>query len=239
MKTHTILTSLIFTLISFASISQLQVRNDEFIQVGYDDYRALTFGIDNNAPNNGMYSIEHWNNGLNFWKPFPSPMSANYILFLRDDNHIGMGTTGSSNYRLDVAGNARSWGWYTFSDERLKTKIEPLKGSLDKILQMQGVSYQFKGDTDKYADLKDDKLTSTKAKTIENDAFESKAVSRIGFLAQDIQKVLPSAVQKEENGYLSVNYNEIIPLLVEGLKEQQNEINELKLKIKELSSKIK
>ncbi|MDG1331843.1 MAG: tail fiber domain-containing protein [Crocinitomicaceae bacterium] len=233
MKISNLLSAFILTFVSFSSFSQLQVRNDEFIQIGYDDYRTLTFGIESNVPNNGRYALEHWNNGLNFWKPWPTSNTANFILFLRDDNHIGMGTQGSSSYRLDIAGSARSWGWYTTSDERLKEKVAPIKNSLALIQKLNGVSYYYRATQDKYAGVNKNDISEIKAKTIaaDKDGVEV-GEAHIGFLAQEVQEVIPSAVKKQEDGLLSINYNELIPILVEAIKEQQQEIEELKKQIK-------
>ncbi|HAI40367.1 MAG TPA: hypothetical protein DCM40_20830, partial [Maribacter sp.] len=60
----------------------------------------------------------------------------------------------------------------------------------------------------------------------------------VGVIAQDVQKVLPEAVQErrngKEDGALAVDYKKLIPLLVEGIKEQQKEIDMLKEKINKL-----
>ena len=60
----------------------------------------------------------------------------------------------------------------------------------------------------------------------------------IGVIAQEIEKVLPSAVKDREDeamkGYKAVKYEKIIPLLIEGIKEQQKQINELKEIIKKI-----
>lgn len=49
-----------------------------------------------------------------------------------------------------------------------------------------------------------------------------------GFIAQELKEVVPAAVKEDTEGYLAVNYDMIIPLLVEGVKSQQKEIEELK-----------
>jgi hypothetical protein len=61
---------------------------------------------------------------------------------------------------------------------------------------------------------------------------------RIGFLAQDIQKVLPELVQTDENGMMSIDYIGFIPLIVESIKEMQNTIAEQNEQIKYLSDKL-
>ena len=50
----------------------------------------------------------------------------------------------------------------------------------------------------------------------------------VGLIAQEVQKVLPEIVQTRPNGTLAIQYDKVVPLLVEAIKEQQNQIEELK-----------
>lgn len=52
--------------------------------------------------------------------------------------------------------------------------------------------------------------------------------SHYGFLAQDVQKLFPELVHEDRNGYMSVNYVELIPLLVQAVQELSAEVAELK-----------
>jgi hypothetical protein len=86
------------------------------------------------------------------------------------------------------------------SDERLKTNIEPLQNALQNILKVNGVTYNWRS--------------------------EYRAQERqIGVVAQNIQEVFPELVSEDRNGYLSVNYIQLTPILIEALKEQQKVIN--------------
>ena len=89
------------------------------------------------------------------------------------------------------------------SDIRLKTNIEPLHNSLDKIKQLHGITYNWNELSQK-----------------------DQTVRQAGVIAQDVQKVLPEAVH-ETDGFLSVSYNKLVPLLIEGMKEQQKQIDYL------------
>ena len=58
--------------------------------------------------------------------------------------------------------------------------------------------------------------------------------SDIGLIAQEVEKVIPSAVRKNEKGYLAVDYSKLIPVLLEGFKSQQKIIEDLEQRLKSL-----
>ena len=93
------------------------------------------------------------------------------------------------------------------SDMRLKAGIMSLGSTITKLLQIDGKRYVMKTD---------------------------KSNQKIGLLAQDVQAVFPELVKEANNeeGTLSVNYQGLIPVLINAIKEQQQEINELKKIIK-------
>ena len=84
------------------------------------------------------------------------------------------------------------------SDARLKSNIVSLGSTLPKLLQIDGKSYEVKGK------------------------------QKIGVLAQEIQEVFPELVSEDDNEMLAVNYQGLVPVLINALKEQQGEINRLK-----------
>jgi hypothetical protein len=85
-------------------------------------------------------------------------------------------------------------GWSTYSDRRLKTDIEPIADSLNKVLQINGYTYHFK-----------------------NDPIGSPL--KVGVIAQELRAVLPEAVNEDARGILGVEYTAIIPLLINSFKE--------------------
>jgi hypothetical protein len=220
--------------------AQLQVRNDEFIQIGYEDYRTLSFGEQTTySPNNGLYAIDIMEGGLNFWKPWPNAQGyGNFVLYLRPDKKVGINTMGSSSFHLDVAGRMRATSYATFSDERLKKNISPIKSGLQKILALNGVTYNYNFDLNKYDEIDITKLSETKQKSTEGDKLEIDRDLHIGLLAQAVQTVVPEVVKEDEKGILSVNYVELIPLLIEAVKEQQDNIEALEAEIVELQAAL-
>lgn len=96
-----------------------------------------------------------------------------------------------------------------FSDIRLKKDITPIESSLKNLLLIKPVNYY----------LNTDKLSKSQ---------------QTGVIAQEIEKLYPELVSKNNEGILSVNYIGLIPHLIKSIQEQQNQINELKSMVKEL-----
>jgi len=119
---------------------------------------------------------------------------------------------GRFNYGLTAYQYLTIYGTFNnMSDEKLKKDIKDLNaGSLDKIINLQGVTYKFK-----------------------NDETQN---SFTGFIAQDVQKVFPELVSEQEEG-LAIKTLEMIPHLVEAIKEQQIIIESLEARIKKLEEK--
>ncbi|MEZ4906530.1 MAG: hypothetical protein R2771_02550 [Saprospiraceae bacterium] len=119
----TFITFFILLNCGYSQIGSFRIRSDDFIQIGYDTYKSLTFGQTNSSsgPNNGGIGIEYWNNGFNIFSPWPNINYGNYLLFIRHDNfNTGIGKYPSSTYKLDVNGKILATGYYTSSDSKLK-----------------------------------------------------------------------------------------------------------------------
>lgn len=221
--------------------SHFKVRNDEFIQLGHDNYKALSFGKQPGSPTpqNGEYAIEHstFYGGLNFWKPWPTANSADQILFLGDDHRVSMGGMTITGFRLSVWGFIAATGIQFISDERLKLNIKPIDTPLEKLLKLEGISYDL--DITKISEKSalHDRGTETKSKTGNIIPPVELAKDKLGFRAQNVQKVFPGLVSKSDNDILTVDYIGIIPVLVEAIKIQNSQIEELQLKLITLENK--
>ena len=136
--------------------------------------------------------------------------SGNGILVSSGGN-VGIGTTNPSSYTLQVAGTIGASGDITalYSDERLKTKTGTLTGALDKVCSLDTFTYRNNELAQSFG-VKDD-------------------YQRVGVSAQQVQKVLPEAVRpapfdaENQSGqnYLTVQYEKLVPLLIEALKEER------------------
>jgi len=126
------------------------------------------------------------------------------------------------------------------SDARMKENIKDLSNSLGKLKQLRSVSYNFKEleieepILEKY--LKDG-VTVEQIRAARKNAQKNNAelLSRTvyGFLAQDVEKLFPDLVYKDSAGMLSVDYIGMIPLLLDGLQDQQMQIEKQQQQIDE------
>jgi hypothetical protein len=132
---------------------------------------------------------------------------------------LGVGTASSG-----TAGEIRATNQITsyYSDERLKEDIVEITDALEKVMQLRGVTYK------------------------PNSIAESlgyKKQNEVGVIAQDVEKVLPEAVKpapfdimlfenteisKSGENYKTVQYEKLVPLLIEAIKELNNQVQELK-----------
>jgi hypothetical protein len=105
---------------------------------------------------------------------------------------------------------------YATSDRRLKENILPILNALDKVKQIQGVTFDWIP------------LTKEQRKILHGNEGHD-----IGVIAQEIEAILPELVTTRDNGYKAVKYDKMVALLIEAIKEQQGEIDELRRKINE------
>jgi hypothetical protein len=127
---------------------------------------------------------------------------------------IGVGTPASG-----VTGEIRATNnitAYYSSDRRIKTNIIRISNPLEKIERINGVEFNW---TDEYLKIRG----GIDGVFIRQD--------NIGVIAQEIEEVLPQVVINREDGIKAVNYEMIIPLLIESIKELKKELDEIKKKI--------
>ena len=147
--------------------------------------------------------------------------SGNSHIQINNDENIYFRTNGTNRFKMDTGGTFTATGdivaYGSVSDKSYKENIKPITGALELVNNLKGVTFDWKEDTDtkKMVGIKED----------------------IGFIAQDVQEVLPTLVRKNENGKLSLRDKGIVPVLVEAIKEQQNLIDKLVDRIEKLENK--
>lgn len=129
---------------------------------------------------------------------------------------------GLSNYKLYYLYSNNVWynNLYNMSDISIKENIRSIESPLDAILQIRGIKY----------DLKREYFTNTPEEKVDELVEEGK--NKYGVVAQELKEILPDLVVYNEEAKLHlVNYVEMIPILIEAIKEQQSQIDELKAAI--------
>ncbi len=149
---------------------------------------------------------------------------------------------GQDVFYVDGTGNAYSRGLLLGSDTAFKTNIENIRSPLDKLLKLHGVMYNFKNrkTTTDTIKIKDHQgvwhIIPPTSRYIDTSNFEPGVIQRIfkeremkhlGVLAQEVEKVVPELVRMQTDGYLAVEYCSIIGLIIEAIKEQQEQIQTL------------
>ncbi len=115
---------------------------------------------------------------------------------------------GGDRFTVFPSGNATLDGTLTqSSDARFKKDIQPLSNSLNNIMRLQGYRYRWNAELNKDTAM------------------------QIGLIAQNVESVLPELVITAENGMKSVAYQNLVPVLIEAIKDQQQQIEELKKRL--------
>jgi hypothetical protein len=128
-----------------------------------------------------------------------------------DFGNVTFRLNGSDRFIILPNGNATLTGTLTQnSDERFKQDITPINNALDKVMRLNGYGYYWKPELQRDSAL------------------------QIGLIAQNVEKVLPELVATDIEGTKSVAYQNMVPVLIEAMKEQQQRIEQLESKIKEL-----
>lgn len=131
-------------------------------------------------------------------------ISGNTKFFIAADGKVGIGGFFTPSYDLDVSGTIGGNGVSYHSDKRWKKNITTLGGSLELVKSLRGVSYNWK--KEQFKEMKfNDRL-------------------QIGFVAQEVEEVMPELVDTDVNGFKSVKYANITAVLVEAIKAQQKQI---------------
>ena len=108
-----------------------------------------------------------------------------------------------TDFELEMISGGQRGGRGNCSDLRLKKDIKPLKSALSTLGKLQGKSYRWKGNNE----------------------------PDIGLIAQELEKVIPELVKTDNKGYKSIVYQKLTAVLIEAVKEQQQEINNLSNRI--------
>lgn len=137
---------------------------------------------------------------------------------------------------MTVYGQARAYSWAGWSDGRYKKNVSTIEGAVSMVKQMRGVTYDWKELTSPTEDAK----KYGQGEYVDESVPYQGMRSDMGVIAQELKEVMPNAVQEsdvtDDDGnvhgtQLAVDYDNIIPVLIEAIKEQQTMIEELQMMV--------
>lgn len=122
-----------------------------------------------------------------------------------------------------IGGNLRVNSTSYTSDLRFKENIRPLDNALENLMKIKPFQYTF---IQNKGNKENDSLNVNVNKDNSiNYNFDNKI--HFGLIAQDIQKIYPNLVTEDEKGYLSLNYVELIPIMINAIQKQNEKIEQL------------
>ena len=137
-------------------------------------------------------------------------IGLNDYVLLREGGKVGIGITtpaGLGSYDLAIKGDAYAHKWDTTSDLRLKENISSIKKPLEKVIRLRGVEFNW---------------------------TEGDKSRQIGMIAQEVEKEFPELVTTNTDGFKALSYDRMSAVLVEALKEQQQQIQALQKEVEDL-----
>lgn len=151
--------------------------------------------------------------GVGFWGGGSGAEStASPHMFLTEQGDLAIGSNNwTEGFKLRVWGSSKGNGTWQVSDSKFKKDITPIDSALEKVLKLKGCEYSYRKD--------------------EFPGFETYGDKVLGFIAQEVKVVIPEAVDSPKDGSMSINYDMLIPLLVEAIKVQEQRIQELQQEV--------
>jgi len=187
---------------------------DQKLAVGQTTAPGRMLEVNGGTTSDGAIKLSCSANLSNYWSgiEFSSSVATSFIYMASDDVDGTLKFFPDASLKASLS-KAGTWtvaadviAYGSPSDIRLKENIKPIESALDKVSKLQGVTFDWK-ESDSILDIKED----------------------IGFIAQDVQKVIPELVRENKDGMLSMRHQGIAPILLEAIKELKAEIEELKL----------
>jgi len=180
-----------------------------------DNFGMLAVGV-NNAAGIGDTTVDPNDYGGYYYADGNYTGSNPGVAFVVGNGDIdsstgGAGSNSSNAFIVNYDGSATLSGELTIeSDARLKTNITTLGNTLSKLLLIDGKTYTLKS---------------------------QESIEKFGLLAQEVQKIFPELVKQtgDEDGTLSINYQGLVPILINAIKEQQKELESLQAALKKVS----
>ena len=142
------------------------------------------------------------------------PGKPGNVLLAPNVGNVGIGETAPAHtLEIKIGGTTLADEWSIRSSRNFKTDIQPLQGAIEKVERLQGVTYRRKSDSK----------------------------HEIGVIAEDVAEVVPEVVSRDPDTdeVQGVDYSRLVALLIEAVKTQQVEIQQLKARVQELTNRAR
>jgi hypothetical protein len=127
-------------------------------------------------------------------------------------NYVVINGINNNSFNFYVTGSAGGYyDWNSLSKTQLKTNIKPIHNALDRISKLEGIQYEW--------------------------IDKSEPGTRIGLIAEDVEKIIPEVINKTEDSYF-IQYGPLSAIFVEAIKEQQTIIEKQNQKIEALEKRL-
>ena len=166
------------------------------------------------TPSSGGITGSGSTNYISKWNG--SGSQGNSIIYDNGTN-VGIGNT-TPGFKLQVSGDAYAVSWQSGSDSRFKKNVSELGNILPSVMNLRPVSFDW--DQERFPERN----------------FSDK--TEYGFIAQEVEKEFPYLVRTDSEGYKSLMYDRFSTILLQAIKEQQNEISNLNARIERLESAL-
>ncbi len=188
-------------------------RKIVLFELNNDDNQFTGFGINEDAL---RFQVAGTNADFAFYSGV-SQFGSIERMRIKGNGFVGIGTS-TPGQALHVVGNIFATGTITPSDARFKRNINLIQDPLEKLKQLNGVTYNYR--SDEFPEMKFPDIT------------------QVGLIAQDVEKVFPQLVYTDAKGYKAVDYVKLIPLLIETAKVQEKQQEDFQKTIKKQQEEI-
>jgi hypothetical protein len=182
---------------------------------GHGERNVGVYGETTSTSHAAVYGYARVGAGRGVWGYSP----AGYGVVGQSNTSYGVYAYSAAGYAILCDGNGAYTGsWSHVSDVRLKRNVETIADALARVTALRGVTYTWRRDEFPQLHLGDGR--------------------QVGFIAQDVELILPEVVHTGPDDLMAIDYAKLTPLLVEAIKEQQAEIAADREVIRELRARV-
>jgi len=220
---YRLLLTCIGILFSLLSYSQLKINSSGYVGINND---SPSYRLDVSGPVHFMDGYSYV--GLTYDSGGLYPSYDNGIMLGLPYNQFSYINAYYGNFTNSVtAYTGCFWEIYNYSDKSLKTNIADLPSAGNRLFRLRPVKYNL---------IKEVKQPAGNKQAPQAPQTTQDTREHMGFIAQEVKEIFPELVAEDKDGKLGVNYIELIPVLVQALKDQNDKIKSLEDRIAKLEN---